>query len=60
MLEQTRKVEALKGGLPAFGTRRRLAMRFIANVRGGKADKLPAWTCEAIETNLTLLIFTQK
>lgn len=51
-LEQARKVEALKEGSPAFTTMRHLAMRFNGIMRGRKADPLPAWIDDAIETEL--------
>lgn len=50
--DQARKVDALKAGSPAFATMRSLAMRFNGILRGRQADPLPAWTCDAIETDL--------
>jgi transposase len=54
--EQARKVEALKAGSPAFTTMRRLAMRFKGILHGCKADPLPAWIDDAIETDLALIV----
>ncbi len=51
-----RKVGALKTGSPAFATMRSLAMRFNGILRGREADPLPAWTCDAIETDLTPIV----
>nr|WP_151720060.1 ISL3 family transposase [Gemmobacter serpentinus] len=55
-LEQARKVEVLKEGSPAFTTMRRLAMRFNGILRGRKADPLPAWIDDAIETDLAPIV----
>ena len=50
--DHARKVEVLKAGSPAFATMRCLAMRFNGILRGHKADPLPAWIDDAIETDL--------
>lgn len=55
-LEQARKVKVLKEGSPAFTTMRRLAMRFNGILRGRKADPLPAWIDDAIETDLAPIV----
>nr|WP_281249181.1 ISL3 family transposase [Paracoccus homiensis] len=55
-LEQVRKVEALKAGSKAFTTMRHLAMRFNGILRGRKADPLPAWIDDAIETDLAPIV----
>ncbi len=55
-MEQARKVEVLKEGSPAFTTMRRLAMRFNGILRGRKADPLPAWIDDAIETDLAPIV----
>jgi transposase len=55
-LEQARKIEALKAGSPAFTTMRRLAMRFKGILHGRKADPLPAWIDDAIETDLAPIV----
>jgi transposase len=54
--EQARKVEALKAGSTAFATMRNLAMRFNGILRGRKADPLPAWIDDAIETDLAPIV----
>ncbi|HIC64856.1 MAG TPA: transposase, partial [Paracoccus sp.] len=54
--DQARKVEALKEGSPAFTTMRRLAMRFNGIMRSRKADPLPAWIDDAIETDLVPIV----
>lgn len=55
-LEQARKAAVFKAGSPAFATMRRLAMRFKGILRGRKADPLPAWIDDAIETDLAPIV----
>ena len=54
--DQARKVEALMEGSPVFTTMRHLAMRFNGIMRGRKADPLPAWIDDAIETDLAPIV----
>ena len=43
-------------GSPVFTTMRHLAMRFNGIMRGRKADPLPAWIDDAIETDLAPIV----
>ncbi len=54
--DQARKVNALKTSSPAFATKRNLAMQFNGIMPGPQADPLPAWTCDAIDTNLASIV----